>query len=263
MTRLSISRAWEETAAFVARETTLLVPLALALIFLPSALVGLAMPAGVDEAATKSPLSLILFVIVFLVSAVGQLAIARLALGHREQLGASISHAAKRMPSLLGALMLVGLPFSIALGLVMGVAEGIKRSGAGNAGLALVVLLFMTVLLVAILIVTARCLLMLPTASVEPGGPIRLIRRSMSLTKRQVLRLLVAGLLFLIGGVVVITALTSVVGAGVTFFLGRPEPWTVAALLIAVAAAAAQSVLATLFTVFTARLYAQRADVEA
>lgn len=262
MPNLSISKAWEETTQFVAREARLLIPLALALLFLPSVIGGLAAPGGQAD-LKDSPLNAGLFFVEVLIGVVGQIAIARLALGHRERLGEVIRHAAMRLPALLGSALIVILPLSLALGVAMGGAGAVVKQGsAANPVAALLLLLVLTVLLVALIIIGARCLLNTAVAAVEPGGPVRILKRGFALTRGQVLRLLGAALLFAIGGVVAIVALTSVVGLGVTLALGKPEPWTVAALLIALAGGAAQAVLGTLFTICFARLYAQRtADV--
>ncbi|MEO6247370.1 MAG: hypothetical protein ABIO85_02130 [Sphingomicrobium sp.] len=260
MPNLSISRAWEETTAFVAREARLLVPLALALLFLPGVITGLAAPRGQQD-LNGSTLNMLLFFAEVLIGVIGQIAIARLALGHREPLGQVIGHAALRLPALLGSALIIILPLSLALFAAMGAAGAITTQGnSANPLAAMLLLLAMTILLVALIIIIARCLLNTAIAAVERGGPIQILKRGFAMTRGQVLRLIGALLLFAIGGGIAIVALTSVVGLGVTLTLGKPEPWTVAALLIALAGAAAQALLGTLFTICFARLYAQRAE---
>lgn len=262
MPNLSISRAWEETTSFAARETRLLVPLALALLFLPSVISALAAPRG-WAAVDGSPVNMTVFVVQFLLGLVGQIAIARLALGHREPLGQVIGHSAKRLPALLGAAVIVMLPLSIALVATMSGAAVVTRQGTNASPVAaMLLLLVLTILVVALIIVMARFLLVTGVVAVEPGGPLRILKRGFDLTRGQVLRLVGAALLFLIGGGVAIIALTSVIGLAVALTLGKPEPWTVAALLIALAGSGGQALFATLFTVCFARLYAQRAAVE-
>ena len=260
MTKLSISKAWEETTLFIARDARLLVPLALALIALPAIVFGLAAPDVTNEVAARSPGLMVVIMAEFLIGAVGQLAIARLALGHRERLGEAIRHGAARLPALIGGFLVVGVPMGATLAIVAGSASVVTKggAGAGNAAIALVLLVIMTALFVATLIVLARCLLMLPLASVEAGGPIRLVRRSFAVSRGAVLRLLAAAVLFLVGGAVLLVAVRSVLGAVVIFGLGKPEAWTVSALLIALVDGVVQALIGTVFTVFTARLYAQR-----
>ena len=256
MARLSISNAWQETSAFLARETRLLVPLALALLFLPGVIAGLAAPNGRPTDMEASGTFLLLFFLEVLIGAIAQLAIARLALGHREQLGESIRHAAMRLPAYVGALLIVGLPLSFLLGAAIAVARGLVKGV--SPGLALVVLIVIILLSAALIIAAVRCLLNTAIASVEPGGPLRLLKRGFALTRGQALRLLGAALLFLIGGGIATVALTSAVGAIVLLALGPPQPWTVAALLVAIVGAAAQAAFGVVFTVFFARVYAQR-----
>lgn len=259
--KLSVSKAWEETTAFLERETRLLVPLALALLFLPGVVAGLAAPlrtAGTQESGIYAGLLLLQL----LVSLVGQLAISRLALGHREQLGDSLRHGMRRAPALIGASAIAVLPLALGSGLVLAMVRAVSPAGETTVtrpGLTLLLLLLLTALLIALLVVGVRCLLNNAIASVEPGGPVRILKRGFALTKGSAWRLFGAAVLFLVGGSIAIFALTSVVGLLVTFLLGRPEPWSVAALILAVVGAAGQAALATVFSVLFARLYGQRA----
>lgn len=259
--RLSISKAWEETAAFASRETRLLVPIALALLFLPGVVAGLVGPVRSNETPTTS--FLLLLFAELLIGVIGQIAIARLTLGHREPVGEAIRDAALRLPALVGSVFLIALPLSFAILFVGGVAVAMAKSGGGQPFMAILVTLGLTVLIVAALILGLRCLLNTAIAAVEPGGPVRLLKRGFALTRGHVLKLLGAALLLAIGGGVAIVALTSIMGLGVRLALGDPEPWTVAALLVAVVGAAAQAVFSVLFTVFFARVYAQLAAGEA
>ncbi len=259
--RLSISKAWEETAAFVGRETRLLVPIALALLFLPVVVAGLAGPMKRGETPTTS--FLLLLFAELLIGLIGQIAIARLALGHREPVGEAIRHAAMRLPALVGSVFLIALPLSFASLIAGGAAAAMAKAGGNKPLMAILVALVLTVLIVAALILGLRCLLNTAVAAVEPGGPVRLLKRGFALTRGHVLKLFGAALLLAIGGGVTIIALTSITGLGVRLALGDPEPWTVAALLVAVVGAAAQAVFSVLFTVFFARVYAQLAAGEA
>ena len=245
---------------FITRETRLLVPVALALLFLPSVVSGLAMPKGGFGIGIGA--DALLLIALTLIAFVGQIAISRLALGHREPVGAAIRDAAMRLPALLGALLIAGVPLGIGFALVMGVAALLKQGG-GNPVVALLLVLAGTIFLVAAIIVGARCLLNTAIAAVEPGGPVHILKRGFALTQGHALKLLGAALLIAIGGGIAVIALTSVVGLGVRLLLGPPEAWTVAALLVSLVAGAAQAVFSVLFTVLLARLYAQLAAGEA
>ena len=257
MTKLSISQAWEETSAFIGNETRLLVPLALALLFLPPVAASLAMPnVKPEEMGQSGPVLLVIFIQV-VITAVGFIAIARLALGRREQIGESIGHAARRMPAFLGTWLLVIFPLSFLIGVASAMAKVLVDSG--NQAISIVGSLLTILLLVILLLALVRNILSLAIASVEGGGPIQIVKRGFALTKGQVLRLLAAFLLFVMAGLVSVYAVTIVVGSLVSLLLGKPEPWTVSALLIAIAVSAVQAVWSVITAVFFARLYAQRA----
>ena len=127
MRQLSISAAWEETRAILAREGSLLSAVALALVALPTAMqrvcstrVGWTRstrPGG----STWSPLP------ASLIALAGQLALIRLALGPSITVGAAIAHGLRRMPiyfvvvlMLVAALVLIAIPIGLVLG-AMGV----------------------------------------------------------------------------------------------------------------------------------------------
>jgi hypothetical protein len=239
--RLSISRAWDDTSGFIARETKLIVPIALALLFLPGVIAALAAP--VKRGEQPGGTFLLLLFAQILIGLVGQIAIARLALGEREPVGAAIRHAAMRVPALFGSVLIPMLPIAIVATLLGGTAT-------------------VVVTMVATIIVGVRCLLNTAIAAAEPGGPVLILKRAFAITRGQVLRLLGAALLLGLGGLVVIVALDSVVGLVVKLAFDKPAPWSVAALLIALVGAAAQAAFSVVFTVFFARAYSQLASGE-
>ena len=255
MTRMSISDCWDESRAFLLRESRLLAPLALALLFLPRVVTRMA-EFGEQSQKDPSPTYLLLFFAQVLISAVGQLSISRLALGFRDQLGETIRHSVRRLPPYVGALAIFAVPLSLAFVVLVSASEVAKKSG--NQGLALVVLTGLIALMVGVLVVFTRALFVTAVASVEQGSAIAVLRRSFALSRGHALRMLGAAMLFLIGGGLAILALSFAFGTVVTLLLGQPEPWTVPALLIALADAACETVLALVFTVFFARLYALR-----
>lgn len=256
MAKLSISKAWDETAAFITRETRLLVPLALALLFLPPVIASFVAPRATPEELAKPGIFLVIILVQMLIGAVGQIAISRLALGYREQIGASLGLAARRLPAFIGSFVIVALPILFLLGM----SAGLQRAFAvqGNSSGAIVFGVLTLVFMVVMLVIFARFTLNTAIAAVEPGGPIVLAKRGFALTRGQALRLLGAALLILIGGSIATYALTIIVGSLVTLALGPPDPWTVSSLIIAVVGAAAQAALLVVFTVLFARLYAQR-----
>ena len=91
MRGLSISRAWEETRAILARDGRLIAAVALALIALPTAVTGLIDPNGIGDSAGRMGLDVIV-VVASLLALAGQLALIRLALGPSVTVGAAIVH---------------------------------------------------------------------------------------------------------------------------------------------------------------------------
>ena len=106
--KLSIGKAWEETTAFLAREARLVAPVALATFALPSALGDWAFPGGNAGAATGW-----LLLLVTIVMLVGQMTIILLANGWRGSIGEAMGKAAKRLPVLIGALLIAFLPVTL------------------------------------------------------------------------------------------------------------------------------------------------------
>jgi len=254
--KLSISKAWDETSAFVASEFRLLAPLALALLFLPGVVAELVTPPPKAGIVDASPVSLLLFFASAVLGVIGQLSVSRLALGHRERLGESIGHAARRAPAYIGAVMLFVLPFSLLLGLFYTPMQAAVKSA--DRGMALIFSLATLVVLVAFIIAFSRFLLNGPVAAAESGGSVAILKRGLALTKGNVLRLLGAALLFIIGGEIASYAAEVSIGTVVKLLLGPPEPLTLPLLIIASATGAVQAAILTLFSVLFARLYAQR-----
>lgn len=125
MSKLSISTAWDESKAILAREGRLMMSVSLALVALPSMLAGLINPAGLSDATTPVAIDLVV-IVASLVTVSGQLALIRLALPPSLSVGEAIGHGFRRLPVYFVAaiIMLAGfaglaLPFAaiaVALG---------------------------------------------------------------------------------------------------------------------------------------------------
>lgn len=259
MAGLSIGRAWEEASTLLVRERRLLVPIALAFLFVPAALSGLAAP-DVRSAKPEDTVSAVSLVAVLL-GFVGQLVICMVATGRTGRLGELLTRALRRALPLLGALLLVAGPIA-ALFIVSGkLLPGPGATPASVApGQALLGLVLLTALLVVLLIAGARLIFpLVPTAATEEGGPIALIKRSWQLSRGNFWKLL--GLVMLVGiaSLVLLGAVQAVVGSVATLALGKPEPWSVSRLMVALAGGLAQSVVATVGSVLSARVYVQLA----
>ncbi|MGI8931238.1 MAG: hypothetical protein ACR2FK_02495 [Sphingomicrobium sp.] len=257
MANLSIGRAWDETAKLLVSERRLLVPIALAFLFVPVTLNGLAAP-DVQTAKPADALSAVALV-ALLLGLVGRLAISLLATGKQGQLVELIARAAKRLLPLVVALAIVMIPLAalfVAAGRLL--PDQGADPGSVPIGQALLGLVLMIALLIMTLLAAARLLLpLVPVAAIEDGGPITLLKRSWQLSRGHFWRLLALVLLIGIAGIILLVAVQSVVGSIATLAIGKPEPWTVSRLMVAVAGGLVQSAVITVGSVLVARTYVQ------
>jgi hypothetical protein len=257
--KLSISRAWEETKAILAKDGSLFASLALAMVVLPAVITGVLSPQRMGQSSTPLWADLIILVAT-LVALAGQLALIRLALGPSVTVGAAISHGLRRTPIyllaaiLIGcAMILAGIPFVAIL-----IAAGVPIDGPEliRAPLFLLLCLLYLVLLIFVLV---RMLMSSPAATAESIGPIAIIKRSWDLTAGHGWRLFGFLMLFFIGALAVVLAVGAATGAVVATFLGQIEPMTAGALIMALVEAIVQAAATVLPAVMLARIYVQLA----
>jgi len=265
MASLSITTAWNETVELVRREAALLLPVSFLLLALPSALMEAAAP---QPGATQvSPIWLLLFLVAMLTGFIGNVAISYLALRSGVSVAEALRRGVTRLPSLLGAAVLVGIAFlflfiaaAIVAVLIVPGAMAAAESGATT------VPALIGAVLIAILIVLpfglyfgARLMVMTPIAAVEPGNPFELIGRSWRLTAGHVWKLI--GFLILVGVLIGVLRLAIAAVAGILFALvaGRVEPGSTSQWLVIVVMALVNMVVAAYFTSLVARIYAQLA----
>jgi len=263
---LSISRAWDETRNIFSRDGGLITSVVLALIVLPEVVVGIIEPqvtAGSEPSATVQ----ILRLIAGLISFVGQLAIIRLALGPSTTVGDAIQHGLRRFPSAIGAVLILMLglviflvPVIFILGAVFGV-NVMKLSGQPTGTAALLVL----IVSLLILAISVRFTLVSPVASAEHIGPIKIIRRSWDLTAGNFWRLLGFVALLLIATMALLISAGVIGGLLARLVSPEIEPFSVGALLVALAGGIAQGVFSVIAALMLARIYSQVAgrDVQA
>lgn len=255
MSRLSISTAWEETRAILARDGRLLVAVALALVVLPTVIVGLIVPA--DQAETEGYHGLVQ-IAGALVVLVGQLALIRLAIGPATSVGAAISHGARRFPAMFGSIVLLVLLFAALLVpplLILGVLGAVDLTNPSQAtGATAGVVLLM---IVAVLALSVRFMLSAPVAAAEAAGPIAILKRSWALSKGHYWRLLALLVLLLIVALVVMITATVIGGVVGAVISPDRDPFTLGALVVALFTGIAQAVFTVLSSVMLARSYLQ------
>lgn len=253
MTKLSIGRAWSESTAAVKRDGRLIVPVALAFAVVPATLFALAVPPAPAGQMPEPGRWALLYPLLILAALIGQMAIMRMAIGPAASVGEAIRHALRRAPPVVAAALIFALP---AMLILLPIAMPVVANPTNPPPMA--ALLFLVASLV-LLCLWVRLMLMTASGVAETIGPIAIIKRSWSLTRGHFWRLLAMVALFGIVAWIAISAVHWVVGSVVIVALGKPEPWSVAALLVALIAAIAQTVASVLFAVLLARIYVQLA----
>ncbi len=259
MRRLSISTAWDESKVIFARDGQLLTAVALALVALPSTINGLLNPAGVSASETPWWIDLIA-VLASLVALGGQLALIRLALGPSITVGGAIAHGMRRLPIyFLAVLMLVIALFVAAIPLALLLsALGVpinQRPVPMSPALGLVSI----AVLIVVLIVGVRLIMSSSVASAEDVGPIQILKRSWRLTSGNFLPLLGFVLIFLVGTIILLTAVGSAMSVIIRLTLGAAQPMSAAALVLALISSLVSAAVTTVFAVMLARIYLQLA----
>lgn len=263
MASLSISRAWDEAKAVLAGDGRLIWTVALALLFLPQVLSStVAPPTNVADQAAPAGSGLVVTA-ALLVSMIGQLAIARLAVGPATSVGDAIRHGARRfLPALAAFLIflfgmaLILVPLIMALGLSPMLLNPASAPPAQLLGRLLILVLLAFLLSVKFLLVT-------PVASSEPIGPIAILKRSWGLTGGHYARLLGFVLLATVAALVVVLTAQIVGTIFAKLFAQSVSPLSAGALVLALFTAGAQAALSAAFTVMLARIYVQAAGLGA
>src|SRR5205085_6829937 len=219
MSHVSISAAWDETKAILAREGQLYVSVALALIALPTTINTLANPGGMTNATPSW--AVLLGLVASLIGVAGQLALIRLALGPSVTVGGAIMHGLRRLPIyivsvliILACFILIAVPL-LMLAVALGVPVQAKPMTASPTMVVISLLFFAIVLFLAV-----RFIMSGAVASAEPLGPIAILKRSWILTSGQFWPLLGFVLLYLLAAVVLLMAVVSATGALVGLFIG-------------------------------------------
>lgn len=184
MASFSISAAWDDMIGFVRRESSLLVPVALATFGAAGMLMSFAMPKDMpSDAAPVIDARIWLLIPVLLLLGLGNLSVNILALTPGTSVGEALRRGALRLPAMIGAAALFGLAFLI----VLIVASIIVVPIAGSAAAGATLLMPIAVLLMLVLGVPA--LLLSPVIAIEARSPVVAFRRVFELSKGHSLRL--------------------------------------------------------------------------
>lgn len=257
MADLSLTRAWNEAAAFVKREGTLLFPLGLLAVLPGAALQLLLPPAPRGQLPPPGPWMLMI-PIGAIVAIIANIAINRLVLRPGTSVGEALGHGVRRMPSLLAVAIMVGAASVLLLTVVATIVlllTGTPGQQPSPAAMSLAILITLPLALY----LGTRLLLTTPVAAAETGGPLAILRRSWALTGDHVWKLI--GLLLLIALLVIVVALavSAVAGILIVLLAGPPEPGSISRLLILAVATLLNMVMTVYLATLLARVYAQLA----
>jgi hypothetical protein len=256
MTKLSIGQAWAESGDAIKREGRLMVPVALAFVVIPATLFELALPPTPADQMAEPGVRIMLYPLIILIALIGQMAIMRMAIGPSASVGGVIRRALGRAPSVVGAWLIFVIPATITLYPFLLPILANPTSPPPTAALLLLVAS------IVFLCVWVRLILMTASGTAEEIGPVGIVKRSWGLTRGNFWRLLAMAVLFGLVAWIAMSAVQWVTGSVVVVTLGRPEPWSVSALLIALLAAIAQTIVSVLFAVLLARIYVQLSGAE-
>lgn len=258
MSKLSISKAWDETKAILGRDGKLFATVAAALFLLPQALAGLAAGQSTTGAPPGGWAGLLL-ILAAIVGLVGQLAVVRLALD-RTSVGEAIRHGFRRLPIFLLALILVVIAVTIVFFLLalLLIAVGVIDSDMTTPSPRAVGIIIL-ILLPLMLFLAVRMLPLVAVVGEERPGPIEALTRSWRLSGGHGWRLLGFLLAFILGALVLTLVVGLLAGLIIQLFFGAAEPFTLGALVLALFTGVAQAAVSLVYVMMIARIYAQLA----
>jgi hypothetical protein len=253
MAKVSISEAWDETRAVLVRDGKLISSVALALLVLPGVVLNVLLPHGVSIGTGQQAVWVVVAVVVLLSTFIGQLSVLRLAMGPHISVGEAIGHSAARLLPFFGAFLLWVVPFLVLGSIPYAIIRGHPADASTAAGVGLLALMALAMFL------AIRLLLIGPVASAERGGSLAIIRRSWDLTQGNWWRLFGFVLVFAIGAIVLIMAVSSGLGLAARLTIGQVTPLSVAGLLLVIVAQVLTAAIYVVLFVMQARIYLQLA----
>jgi hypothetical protein len=254
MTKLSISRAWDESRAVLARDGKLIGTVALALFVLPGIILNLLMPTTHTSEIERPNPWLVVALIPIIISLVGQLSVIRLAMGPHVSVGEAIAHGGRRILSYVGAVLVWTVPFML-IGSVLYTMVG--KDPQHPSAAAAIGLLIVTAIGVFLAV---RFILISAVASAEPTGPIAILRRSWDLTRGNWWRLFAFLLLCMVAAMVLLIAVQSVGAVIARMVFGDVSSLSVGGLLVSIAGQLVSAVISVILFVMLARIYVQLAQ---
>jgi len=258
MASLSITKAWNETTSFFAREFQLVLPIAFLLTALPAAALQWAMPVmepGPPNLARwlEDVRPFLLFIpVIAIVGMIGSIAITYLAIRPGASVGEALQVGLRRFFPLFLSGLLVALALAAVFVPLMLLA--VPTPEGSGAGLFLLLILLYAVAGIALFV---RLMLTTAIAAAERVGPVAIIARSWALTRGWFWKLLGFIILFGIAAVVALLVVSLLFGIVIALVSGPPVPGSGAAFAVMLLSAAFQAVVSTLYVIMAGRLYVQ------
>lgn len=265
MAKLSISKAWDDSRPIIAQDGKLMFAIALATVVLPGTLMYLVDPSqnvmSSDVAAAEPTFTT--FLISFfggLIGIIGSIAISYLALTRGASVGDALQRGLNRLLPTIGAVLLLIIPivlFAVLFAIAVVGATSITAATTSPASLSPGALLLFLGLFVLAVYFAVRFMLMTPVIAAEDVGPLGILKRSWSITRGSVLRLLGFLILFVIAALIVLIAVGIVAGLAIALVFGAPEPMSLAALFTGLFATVVQAAFTIVYSTMVAQIYLQ------
>lgn len=263
MHKLSIGKAWDDCKERVARDGRPLFWLVAALVGLPSLVMMLVWPEQAGSDAAPVSTGQVAFGFATLVAAsIATLSVAAIALLDRLSVAEAVRRAVRVFPNILGAALLLIVPFLGALVAALFIGGNARLLGQPFEPklieqLSLTSLLLILLTLIMITYFGIRMMLSTQVAIVEGKGPVALLKRSWELTTGHFLRLLGFALLVGIAQSVAEGAASTIFGLAGKFLLGPVEPFSLSALLVGIVVSAITVVFVMITGLMSASIYSQ------
>ena len=253
MSKVSISQAWDETRAIVARDGKLISTVALALLVLPGVVMAVLMPRGVTLQTSEQQIWVAIILVVLVITFIGQLAIVRMAMAPHISVGEAIRHAGSRVLPFLGAFLLWAVPLLMLVAIPYGLIRNNPSAQQLPASLGL---LAITIIGMFIFI---RLMLIGPVAIAERGGSFAILGRSWTITKGNWWRLFGFLLMFGIGAIALLWAVSAALGVVAHLMVGTISALSIAGLILILVAQVLTAAIYVVLFVMQARIYTQLA----
>jgi hypothetical protein len=253
---ISMNQVWDDSIAFIRRESALLVPLAFATIYVADVVATLAQSAA--KPTDPNPLIPIAIIAAALWSIIGQLSIVSLVLKPGQSVGEALSHGLSRLGKVILIALLLGLVVSVAL---LPVAVAAMASGADPAkpetlqNLPGWISLLMLVILGGLIWLGVRLSLMNALIVDRNPGVVDALKGGFTLTNGIAARLFLVVLLYAVVLLVLGSAVRFIAGSAFALLSAALESPFAGVAMTALVTGIVSTAMSLIATVFLATLY--------